>query len=107
MHQPGKYGESFLFPAEFRFPRGETVRVRLQVAMNRPGQRDGAMRVWIQRPEAAEQLVVERRDLEWRSADAFGADSVQFEVFHGGDDKTWAPMKASSLEISEIEVRRE
>jgi hypothetical protein len=106
MHQPGKYGESFRFPDEFRFPRGEPLRVRLQVTMNRPGQRDGAVRVWVQQVDKAEQLVVDRRDLEWRSVDTFAADSVQFEVFHGGDDETWAPTKACGVEIGEIRVKR-
>ena len=106
MHQPGKYGESFRFPDEFRFPRGEPVQVRLQVAMIRAGQRDGQLRVWIQRKDAAERLMVERRDMEWRSVETFAADSVQFEVFHGGDDPTWAPTKACGLEIDEIRVKR-
>jgi len=106
MHQPGKYGESFPFPSEFRFVRGEPIHVRLQARMNRPGQRDGSVLVWIRQAGSAEQLVVDRRDMEWRSADSFGADSVQFEVFHGGGDASWAPAKECALEISQIRVER-
>ncbi|WP_145029313.1 polysaccharide lyase [Caulifigura coniformis] len=106
MHQPGKYGESFPFPSDFRFVRGEPTQVRIQTRMNRPGQRDGALLVWIQQKGTAEQLVVERRDMEWRREETFGADSVQFEVFHGGGDASWAPKTDSHLEIGQIRVDR-
>lgn len=107
VHQPGRYGESLRFPDDFHFPRGEPVQVRLQVVMNAPGRRDGIVRIWIRRHGVAEQLVVERGDMEWRTVDSFAADSVLFAVFHGGDDATWAPTKACGVEIGDIRVDRE
>lgn len=107
VRQPDAYGESLPFPDEFRFPRGEPVQVRLHVVMNAPGRRDGQVRVWIRRQGAAEQLVVERRDMEWRTVDSFATDSVLFAVFHGGNDAAWAPTKACGVEIGEIRVDRE
>ncbi len=105
MHQPGKYGESFRFPEDFRFPRNEPANVRMMVVMNTPGQRDGMLRVWIQSARQAERLVLERTDMEWRKSGDIKADSVQFEVFHGGDDQTWAPQSPSSVDFSGLEIR--
>ena len=47
MNQPKKYGQSFPFPATFRFPVAEPVNVRLRVSMNTPGRRDGKLDVWV------------------------------------------------------------
>lgn len=104
-HQPEKYGESFPFPADFRFPKGQPLRVRLIVGMNKPGQRDGTLRVWIALQDQAERLVVERQDLEWRSADTFGVDGLYFETFHGGGNASWAPSRPCWAEFADLEVR--
>jgi hypothetical protein len=97
--QKGNYGDSFAFPADFRFPTDTPVKVRLIVSMNTPGKRDGALRVWID-----EKLLVERSDMEWRSVDSFGVDGLYFETFHGGGDKSWAPTKPCWAEFGELRV---
>ena len=104
MDQPDKYGHSFPFPDDFRFPAGQPVRVRLAVAMNDPGVKNGALRVWVTLPGAPERLVVERADLRWRAADSFGVDGLYFETFHGGGDRSWAPSGPCWAEFSEISV---
>jgi len=106
MHQPGKYGESLPFPDDVRFPPGQPIQVRQQVTMNRPGQRNGHLRIWLTLPGSPERLVVDRDDLEWRSVDTFAADSVLFEVFHGGGDASWAPSKPCGVEISGLRLTR-
>jgi hypothetical protein len=98
-NQKGNYGDSFAFPADFRFPTDTPVKVRLIVSMNTPGKRDGALRVWID-----EKLLVERSDMEWRSVDSFGVDGLYFETFHGGGDKSWAPTKPCWAEFGELRV---
>lgn len=104
MDQPERYGHSFPFPDEFRFPTGQAVRVRLAVSMNDPGQGNGVLRVWMTLPESAERLVVERKDLRWRAVDTLGVDSLYFETFHGGNDASWAPKKPCWAEFSDIAV---
>lgn len=103
-NQPEKYGESFAFPDDFRFPTGKPVGVRLAVGMNTGGQRDGILRVWITLPDQGERLVVERKDMEWRSADTFNVDSLYFETFHGGNDSTWAPTRPCYTEFTDLKV---
>ena len=103
-NQPEKYGESFAFPEDFRFPTGQPIQVRLDVGMNTGGQRDGILRVWMTLPEQIERLVVERTDMEWRSADTFNVDSLLFETFHGGNDNTWAPTRPCYTEFTDLRV---
>jgi hypothetical protein len=105
-NQPDKYGHSFPFPDEFRFPTGKPVQVRIGVTMNTPKLRDGKLRVWITLPEAAERLVVEQTQMEWRNTSSFGVDSLYFETFHGGNDSTWAPTRACWAEFGKMEVSR-
>ena len=103
-NQPAKYGESFPFPEDFRFPPGKPVHVRIAVVMNTGGQRDGTLRVWATLPGRGERLVVERRDMEWRSAVTFDVDSLYFETFHGGNDSSWAPTRPCYAEFSGFRV---
>lgn len=104
MDQPDKYGQSFPFPEDFRFPRNEAVNVRLAVTMNQPGRKDGTLRVWVQTGDSAERLVVEKQDMQWRAKAEFGVDSLYFETFYGGGDKSWAPQKTGWAEFSDIQV---
>jgi len=105
-NQPEKYGESFPFPEDFRFPPGKPVQVRIAVAMNTGGRRDGILRVWTTLPGQGERLMVERLDMEWRSAETFQVDSLYFETFHGGSDNTWAPSRPCYCEFTDFKVQK-
>ncbi len=105
-NQQGNYGDSFAFPADFRFPTDAPVKVRLAVAMNTPGKRDGAVRVWITLDGQKERLMVERTDMEWRTVDTFGLDGLYFETFHGGGDTSWAPTRACWVEFTDLSMRK-
>ncbi len=100
-NQKGDYGDSFAFPADFRFPTDAPVKVRIAVSMNTLGKRDGALRVWID-----EKLLVEHSDMEWRSVNTFGVDGLYFETFHGGGDKSWAPTRSCWVEFAEMRVTK-
>jgi hypothetical protein len=102
--QPGDYGESFSFPKDFRFPSGVPIAVRMRVTMNRPGHRDGTLRVWIASGAAPERLMVERTDLTWRSVPTFAVDSLYFETFYGGSGLDWAPTRPGWAEFGDFRV---
>lgn len=104
-NQPERYGQSFPFPDDFRFPTETPVQVRLAVTMNAVGQRNGSMRVWISSGDHKEKLMVERTDMEWRTVDTFAVDSLYFETFHGGNDATWAPTRECWAEFGEMQVK--
>lgn len=105
-NQKGDYGDSFAFPADFRFPTDAALKVRIAVTMNTPGQRDGTLRVWITLAGQGERLMVERTDMEWRSVDSFGVDGLYFETFHGGGDSSWAPTRSCWVEFAGITVTK-
>ncbi len=105
MHQPGNYGESFAFPSDFTFPTAASVSVRLRVALNTPGQRDGTLDVWIATPDTqTERHVLSRSDMQWRSDPSIAIDGLLFETFHGGGDKSWAPRRRSFTLFGDIMV---
>lgn len=106
-NQPGNYGDRFAFPDDFRFPTETPVRVRMTVAMNDPGKRNGKLAVWIRLGDdetSSERLLVSRTDLEWRTVNAFAVDSLYFETFHGGSDRSWAPTRKCWAEFGEIQL---
>lgn len=104
MDQPEKYGESLPFPADFRFPTGQPVEVRLALTLNHPGEKNGGIRVWITLPGQPERLVAQRAGLRWRAVDSILVDSIYFETFHGGGDTTWAPTAPCWTEFTRIRV---
>ncbi|MFZ4595769.1 MAG: polysaccharide lyase [Verrucomicrobiaceae bacterium] len=104
-NQPERYGESFPFPARFRFPTEAPIRVRLAVTMNTLGKRDGSLRVLVALGDSKEQELVMRNDMEWRTVGTFGVDSLYFESFHGGSDATWAPTRACWAEFADFLVK--
>ncbi len=103
-NQPDRYGDQVPFPEDFRFPEDQDLRIRMRVTMNEPGKNNGIMQVWIRIGEGAEQEVVNRRDLAWRTVDTFGIDSLYFETFHGGSDKSWAPQRPCHAEFGDFIV---
>lgn len=105
-NQKGKYGDSLSFPKGYRYATDTDITVRMKVAMNTPGRRDGKLRVWITSAESPGKptLVVSRDDIEWRTVADFAVDSVLFQTFHGGSDKTWAPSRECWTEFGSITV---
>ncbi|MCY2976332.1 MAG: hypothetical protein NTW52_16880 [Planctomycetota bacterium] len=102
--QSSNYGDSFPFPSDFRFPKGQPIEVRILVKMNNPNRKDGLLRVWIGMPGKAEFLVVDKPEMQWRTTDQFGVDSIYFDTFYGGGDKSWAPTNSGFAEFTNIEV---
>lgn len=104
-NQKGKYGDSFLFPEDFRFPTNSDIAVRMTIKMNTLHRRDGKLRVWVASAGSTnETLAVKRDDIEWRSVPEIGVDSVLFQTFHGGGNRTWAPSKECWTEFSAVTV---
>lgn len=92
MNQPSKYGDEFDFPEQACFVPGQPAQLRIRVTMNTVGQRDGTLQVWFKPTvDDKETLVVEKTDMQWRSVESIGADSILFNTFHGGNDRSWAP----------------
>jgi len=100
-----KYGDEFDFPDDFRFPVGAAVQVRIAIAINTIGKRDGSLRVWAKLPEQAERLVVNQAAMEWTKDASIGVDSILFNTFHGGSDQSWAPKNPCAARFGRFEYR--
>jgi hypothetical protein len=102
MHQPEKYGDEFDFPKEkgLRFQPGIPATIRLRVAMNTPGRRDGSLSVWVNGD-----LLVDRSDMEWRAVPEIGVDSLLFNTFHGGTGPQWAPARDCHARFANFQWR--
>lgn len=105
MNQPQKFGESLPFHSGFRFRAGHSLLVRLRVSMNSPGRRNGKLDVWLTSTRSNKTVhVLTRSDMEWRSTRNVSVDSLLFETFYGGSNKTWAPRRASFTLFSDISI---
>jgi hypothetical protein len=100
-----QYGDEFDFPDTFRFPVNQPIRVRIEVTMNSKDREDGSLRVWIGLPGQTEQLMVEQSSMLWTKDPVIGVDSVLLNVFHGGNDSSWAPSNDCFISFAEMEYR--
>ncbi len=102
--QPDKYGEHIPFPEEFRFPRGKPFMIVLRVGMNEVGEADGTLEAWVKLGDEDASKVVHRDNLRWRTVESVQIDSLLCEVFHGGNDLSWAPKKNCVLDLAEFQL---
>ncbi|MCB1224260.1 MAG: hypothetical protein KDK99_00495 [Verrucomicrobiales bacterium] len=106
MDQPGKYGNEFDFPEAFRFPIGRDIAIRIEVTINRPGEKDGQIRVWTTLGNESEQLQLDQTGLRFRATPSYAIDGLLFNTFHGGSDASWAPRRDCRAQFGGFEVRR-
>ncbi|MGF1515556.1 MAG: polysaccharide lyase [Elainellaceae cyanobacterium] len=78
------YGTS-IGQGSWRFRPGEWTRVEQEVTLNRPGEADGRIRLWINGD-----LAVDEAGLTFRTDDALRLDGLFFSTFFGGGDASWA-----------------
>ena len=104
VNQPGKYGQSYRFPEDFRFTAGLPYRVRMTVKMNTPRTRNGTLDVWIASADEGETHVVSVPEMEWRTVPDFGVDSLLFNTLHGGSSAEWAPSADVWADFSSFSV---
>ncbi|MBI1383292.1 MAG: hypothetical protein GC150_00060 [Rhizobiales bacterium] len=82
----------------WRFPRGRWVAVSEEVRLERPGQRDGLVRVLIDGVE------VVRREGLVIAGEGVGIDGVAIDVFYGGKSREWAAPRDTRVLLSEIRI---
>ena len=87
-------GEAFLLPA------GKWVRLEQEIVLNRPGYRDGWIRVW-----ADGKLVVDKQQMVLRENDGVMFGGVQADAYFGGQDSSFAAPKDTRLRLTPFEVR--
>jgi len=69
----------------WQFKRGTWQLVEHQLVLNNPGSSNGIVRVWIDG-----ELVLEQKELLFRTTTVLKIDGIFFSTFFGGNDNTWA-----------------
>ena len=102
---PKKYGEEFDFPSDFRFIPGQTQRIEIELRINSIGSADGSLRVRARQSEQAPwKLLLHHQAMEWTRREGIAIDSLLWNIFHGGNDSSWAPQQTCALTISALQL---
>lgn len=97
-HPPGR-GRS-IGRGSWKFPRGRWFTVSEEVVLDRPGGRDGALRVWIDGV-----LRLERRGVGFRTSPAVTIAGVMAHVFYGGKSPGWAAPADTVVRFTPFDLR--
>ena len=92
------YGTS-LGRGSWRFRPGQWQRIEQELWLNHPGQADGRVRVWVDG-----ELVLEQKNLVFRTVPELKIDGIFFSTFFGGGDRSWATPKDTEIDFANFEV---
>jgi hypothetical protein len=83
----------------WRFEPGKWHMLEQWVVLNTPGEKNGHIRVWVD-----ENLVLDERNLLFRTTETLKIEGVFFSTFFGGDDGSWATPKATYVDFANFAV---
>ncbi len=92
------YGTS-LGQENWHFKPGQWQRIEQELWLNQPGQTDGQVKVWVDG-----QLVLDQKDLIFRTVPELKIDGIFFSTFFGGGDRSWATPKDTEIDFANFEV---
>ncbi|HSH49699.1 MAG TPA: hypothetical protein VK991_14070 [Halomonas sp.] len=95
-----RYGVS-MGRGNWHFPREEWVDIELEARLNTPGEADGVTRVWVDG-----ELVLERRDIIYRSTPALHVDGLMFSTFFGGTGDGWRTPRRQHVDFASLRFYR-
>ncbi len=104
MDQPNNYGESLPFPDDIKFPRNQPFKLIMRIDLNQLDGTTGDFEAWIQFGQQDAIKLMHRSDMRWRSTEDVQIDSVLCEVFHGGNDASWAPAKSCTVDLADFKL---
>lgn len=88
-----------LSSTEWTYPVGEWFQVDIFVRLNSQNNKDGEVKVWVNK-----KLVDAHDGLYFREGNSFKIDSVLLSIFFGGNNSEFAAIKDSLLYISDLRV---
>ena len=93
-----KYGRT-ITSADFKFIPGNWHVIEQQVNLNEFGKDNGVIRVWLD-----EKLILEEKNLYFRSVDSLKIEGILFSTFFGGHDASWATPKDTYIDFANFAV---
>ncbi len=76
----------------------------MRIGMNEIDSADGTLEAWVKQDDQDALKVIHRDNLRWRTADSVQIDSLLCEVFHGGNDSSWAPKKTCTIDLANFRL---
>lgn len=83
-----------------KLPLGKWTPVEQEVVLNTPGKKDGALRLWV-----GGELVLERREMMWRTDAASTLTGVLADISYGGLSASNGAPKDTEISLTPLEVR--
>jgi hypothetical protein len=87
-------------PEAFKLQPGKWTRLEQEVVLNKPGRKDGALRIWVDGVQ-----VIDKSQMMLRENDQVVFGGVQADAHYGGGDPSFASPKDTKIRISPFEVR--
>ena len=81
------------------FKRGTWQLVEQQLILNEPGKSNGVVKAWIDG-----KLVLEQKELLFRTTPSLKIDGIFFSTFFGGNDNTWATPFDTFIDFDDFAV---
>ncbi len=92
------YGVS-LGRGNWRFVPGQWHQITQEVILNQPNQKNGRVRVWFDG-----KLVLDERELLFRTSDRLKLEGIFFSTFFGGNDTSWASRRNVTVDFADFKV---
>lgn len=81
------------------FPDGRWHKVKQEIKLNTPREKDGIIRVWYD-----DNLTLERNGVLFRKVADLKAEGLCFSVFFGGNDLTWASPQDTNIDFAKFTI---
>ncbi len=94
------YGTS-LGRGSWHFRPGQWHHIEQEVQLNQPGQKDGWVRIWMDG-----RLVLEQKNLVFRTTPELKLNGVFFSTFFGGGDRSWATPQDTHIDFADFQVSK-
>lgn len=94
-----RHGTSLL-RGRFAFVPGRWHHLIQEVVLNRPGNEDGIVRIWLDGEPAGEAVGLRMRDVS-----SLRLEGIFFDVFFGGSDETWAATADTHVDFAHFAVQ--
>lgn len=97
MDQDRHFGEFMPWKSEIQ--KGKWQQVKTFIKLNTPGKQDGIITTWLDG-----KVVLDRRDLRFRSIDGLEIERLLFSVFYGGSGPEWAPSQDMTVYLDDFVI---
>lgn len=85
----------------WQFQPGQWHQIEQELWLNTPGQADGRARIWLDG-----NLVLDQRNLIFRTVPELKIEGIFFSTFFGGGDQSWASSTTTTVDFANFEIYR-